>query len=56
MTTSALIFPVFYLLRALLPGKVFVVVLHILMAMTAFLFILDFRVKKPDFGKLVGMK
>ena len=56
VTTSALIFPVFYLLRSLLPGKVFVMVLHILMALTAFLFILDFRVKKPDFGKLIGMK
>ena len=56
VTTSALIFPLFYLLRSLLPGKVFVVVLHILMAVTAFLFILDFRVKKPDFGKLIGMK
>ena len=56
VTTSALIFPVFYLLRSLLPGKVFVVILHLLMAVTAFLFILDFRVKKPDFGKLIGMK
>ena len=56
VTTSAMIFPLFYLLRAVLPGKVFVVVLHILMAVTAFLFILDFRVKKPDLGKLVGMK
>ena len=56
VTTSAIIFPAFYLLRALLPGKVFVVVLHILMALTAFLFILDFQVKKPDFGKLIGMK
>jgi len=56
VTTSALIFPLFYLLRSLLPGKVFVVVLHVLMAATAFLFILDFRVKKPDFGKLIGMK
>ena len=56
VTTSAIIFPVFYLLRSLLPGKVFVMVLHILMAVTSFLFILDFRVKKPDFGKLVGMK
>ena len=56
VTTSALIFPVFYLLRAVLPGQVFVVVLHVLMALTAFLFVLDFRVKKPDLGKLVGMK
>ena len=56
VTTSAMIFPAFYLLRSLLPGEVFVVVLHILMALTAFLFVLDFRVKKLDFGKLVGMK
>lgn len=56
VTTSAMIFPAFYLLRSLLPGNVFVVVLHILMALTAFLFILDFRVKKPDLGKLIGMK
>ena len=56
VTTSAIIFPLFYLLRALLPGRVFVMLLHILMAATAFLFILDFRVKKPNFGKLIGMK
>ena len=56
VTTSAMIFPLFYLLRSVLPGKVFVVVLHALMAVTAFLFVLDFRVKKPDLGKLVGMK
>ena len=56
VTTSAMIFPVFYLLRSLLPGKVFVVVLHILMAVTAFLFVLDFRVKKPDISRLIGMK
>ncbi len=56
VTTSALIFPVFYLLRPLLPGKLFVICLYILAALTAFLFILDFRVKKPDPGKLLAMK
>jgi len=56
VTTSALIFPVFYLLRSLLPGKIFVVVLHVLMAVTAFLFILDFRVKKPDLSSLISAK
>ena len=56
VTTSALIFPMFYLLRAVLPAKIFVTVLHVLMALTAFLFVLDFRVKKPDFGRLVGLK
>ena len=56
VTTSAMIFPLFYLLRSLLPGRVFVVMLHILMAVTAFLFVLDFRVKKPDLSKLLSMK
>ncbi len=56
VTTSAIIFPLFYLLRTLLPGKAFVLVLHLLMALTAFLFIYDFKVKKPNFSKLLGMK
>ncbi len=56
VTTSAIIFPVFYLLRPLLPGNVFVTGLYILAALTAFLFILDFKVKKPDLGKLLAMK
>ena len=56
VTTSAIIFPAFYLLRPLLPGKFFVTCLYILAALTAFLFILDFKVKKPDLGKLPAMK
>ena len=52
VTTSALIFPLFYLLRPLLPGKIFVMGLYILAALTAFLFVLDFKVKKPGFGKM----
>ena len=56
VTTSALILPVFYLLKPLLPGKVFVTGLYILAAVTAFLFVYDFRVKKPDLGKLLPIK
>jgi len=56
VTTSAIIFPAFYLLRPLLPGKIFVMVLHILAVFTAFLFILDFKVKKPSFGRLPAFK
>jgi len=56
VTTSAMIFPAFYLLRALLPGRVFVILLHVLMAVTAFLFVLDFRVKKPDLSSLIASK
>lgn len=53
VTSSSIIFPLFYLLRVLLPGKSFVIALHFLCGMTAFLFILDFRVKKPDFSRLL---
>ena len=56
VTTSALIFPLFYLLRPLLPGKIFVMGLYILAAVTAFLFVLDFKVKKPNLGKMPVMK
>ena len=51
VTTSALIFPVYYLLKSLLPGRIFVMGLYILAALTAFLFVLDFRVNKPQFGR-----
>jgi CDP-diacylglycerol--serine O-phosphatidyltransferase len=47
VTTSSLIFPVYYLLKPILPGTVFVPGLHILAAVTAFLFVLDFQFRKP---------
>ena len=47
VTNSAAIFPLYYLTRSVLPGNVFVTGLYILAALTAFLFVLDFRVKKP---------
>ena len=56
VTASSLIFPVFYLLRPLMPGKVFVAALYVLCGLVAFLFVLDFRVKKPDFSKILCVK
>ena len=47
VTTSAMIFPAYYLLRGILSGGLFVTGLYILAAVTAFLFVLDFNVKKP---------
>lgn len=52
ITAASMLLPLVYLLRLLLPGKAFRVLLHILPAVTGFLFILDFRVKKPDVTKL----
>ena len=56
VTSSAIILPAFYLLRPLLPGKVFALALHGLCGLIAFLFVLDFRVKKPDFSKILCLK
>jgi CDP-diacylglycerol--serine O-phosphatidyltransferase len=56
VTSSSILFPAFYLLKPLLPGKLFTLGLHILCGLIAFLFVLDFRVKKPDFSKLLCMK
>ena len=56
VTSSAIILPAFYLLRSLLPGKVFTLALHGLCGLIAFLFILDFRVKKPDFSTILCLK
>ena len=55
VTASSILFPLFYLLRFVLVEKLFVILLHILLTVTAFLFILDFSVKKPDWLKLLGL-
>ena len=56
VTSSSILFPVFFLLKPLLPGRVFLLLLHVLCGLTAFLFVLDFRVKKPDLSKILCMK
>jgi CDP-diacylglycerol--serine O-phosphatidyltransferase len=56
VTTSSMIFPLYYLLRPVMSGNVFVIALHGLCALTAFLFVLDFRVKKPDLSKMISVK
>ncbi len=52
VTSASIILPLVYLTRFLLPEGLFVLLLHITMAATGFLFVLDFSVKKPDFSKL----
>ena len=56
VTTAAVIFPLFYLLRPAMPGNIFVIALHGLCALTAFLFVLDFQVKKPNISKIIPVK
>ena len=56
VTSITIIYPLVYLLRGLLPQARFAAVLAAVMALTAFLFILDFSVKKPDVTKLLKRK
>lgn len=56
ITSSSLILPPVYLLRFVLREAVFVGVLHGMLLVVGFLFVLDFSVKKPDIKKLCGLK
>lgn len=56
VTTISTILPLVYLLRFVVTPEAFAVILHIMAASVAFLFILDFRMKKPDIGKLLHPK
>ena len=46
VTTIAMLLPLTYFMGLLLPEEILTVVLYVLMAVSAFLFVLDFRVKK----------
>lgn len=54
VTSISLIFPVVYLLKLVLPGGLFVGVLHGMLLIVGFLFILDFQVPKPDWLKVLA--
>ena len=53
VTSISMLFPVVYLLRFLLPANAFIGVLCVMLALVAFLFVLDFSVKKPDWKKIL---
>ena len=55
VTSIAALLPFTYLFRSLIPEGIFVIVLHLLLAVVAFLFIFDFKVKKPDIGKIFSI-
>lgn len=52
VTSISMVLPPVYLLRFVLPQRIFSLVLHFLPAVVGFLFILDFPMKKPDMKKL----
>ena len=53
VTTISILLPLTYLVGLFLPENVFAVVLHCLLAVSAFLFVLDIPVKKPQLDKLL---
>ena len=55
VTSIAMIFPMIYLFKSFMPANVFVGVLHIMLALVAFLFILDFKMKKPNIQKILHL-
>ena len=56
VTSISFIFPLLYLLKGIIPAAIFTVLLHIMLALVAFLFVLDFSVKKLDLGKILAVK
>ena len=52
VTSISIIFPVLYSLNFILSASTFIVLLHFMLVLIAFLFVLDFSVKKPDWTKL----
>lgn len=56
VTAISIIMPVVYILGRFMPDDMFIIALHIMLAVTAFLFVLDFSVKKPDWLKIIGIK
>jgi len=53
VTTISMLLPLGYFLGLLLPEEIFRALLHVLMAAAAFLFVLDFRVKKVRLTGLI---
>lgn len=53
VTSVSILLPIVWIFRRVLGVQIFRVVLHVVLAVTAFLFVLDFSVKKPDWSKLL---
>ena len=56
VTSIGALLPFTYLFHNVIPENAFVLVLHVLMSVVAFLFIFDFEMKKPDVMKILTGK
>ena len=52
VTSISMIFPLVYCVKGLVSPGVFALILHVMLVLVAFLFVLDFSVRKPDIQKL----
>lgn len=55
VTSISFIMPIFFLFQLFVSDAAFLVMLHVLMALVGFLFILDFPLKKPSLKQLLMM-
>lgn len=53
VTSVSILLPVVWLFRRLMSAHLFLILLQLVMAVTAFLFVLDFSVRKPDWSRLL---
>lgn len=53
ITSISIVFPIVYCFKFVMPAPAFVAMLHVVLVMIAFLFILDFSVQKPDMKKVL---
>lgn len=56
VTTIAIIFPVVYITKFFVSKKIYIILLHLMLLVVSFLFVLDFKVKKVDIKKLLKIK
>ena len=54
VTTIAIILPIVYTFKFVLGSPSFVFLIHVMLALVSLLFVLDFRVRKPDWARLLG--
>jgi len=55
VTSIAFLLPITFWLQFVVPDLVFLIMLHLVLAITGFLFILDFPLKKPDLKRILIM-
>jgi CDP-diacylglycerol--serine O-phosphatidyltransferase len=56
VTTASMILPVFYILRAFMSNRLFSTLFCIVLVLMAFLFVLDFSVKKINWLRVMGLQ